>query len=87
MSSKEDSYLVEPGPDLIVIETYDNGKEVYFRAFLGEHSGEYKTESENQQYLEEVRKSISLERIKGKNLEKIIIELLREYMRNQDEHH
>jgi len=39
-------YPVKPEPNLVVIEAYDNLDEMYFRAFLGKHSGECKTESE-----------------------------------------
>jgi hypothetical protein len=70
-------YPVKPEPNLVVIEANDDPKELYFRAFLGRHSGECETVSEAQPFLDELRRTISPEfRVKGKDLERQIIAVL-----------
>ena len=77
-------YPVRPEPNLVVIEADDDREELYFRAFLGKHSGECETENEAQPYFEEVRNSISPEfRIKGRDLEKGILNLLAKVNKGQ----
>ena len=71
-------YALRPEPNLVVIEARDDREELYFRAFLGKHSGECETESEAQPFFDEVRRSISPEfRIKGKDLEKKILDTVK----------
>ena len=70
---------VWPEPNIVVIEAIDDREELYFRAFIGKHSGECETESEAQPYYEEIRRSISPEfRVSGRYLEKRILQLLDE---------
>ena len=73
-------YPVRPEPNLVVIDAYDNPDEMYFRTFLGKHGGECETESETQQFLDEIRKTISPEyrMADEKDLEKRILKLLDE---------
>ena len=71
-------YPVRPEPNLVVVEAYDNPDEMYFRAFLGRHSGECEAEGEAQEFFDEVERTISPEfRVADeKDLERRILKLL-----------
>jgi len=72
-------YPVRPEPNLVVIEANDDPEELYFRTFLGKHSGECETEEQAQPFFEEVKKTIDPKfRIKGKDLEKRILNFVME---------
>ncbi|MEK6823405.1 MAG: hypothetical protein AABY06_00055 [Nanoarchaeota archaeon] len=71
-------YPVYPELNIVLIETIENPKEIYFRSFSGcKMMGEHKTKQEHALYLEKIKEAVSPKfKVKRKDLEKKIINLL-----------
>ncbi len=71
-------YPRKPEPNLVVIESFEDPEELYFRAFPGRYPGECDTAEEAAPFFEEVYRTVSYEfRIDGRKLEKKILETVK----------